>query len=260
MDISNMDFRKVGITWRVKKGLGVIQSFHSLGQLQQFMNDNEVDTQDTLSYDNRTWIPLHSVENLPGFFTEIWKRAERGEVKVADDPEPEIDDDFDAPTKVVRNHEDLLSKLREADAMGKTPTPSPVYRTRGAKRGPKYLEGESEEANQKVEEVVRVHDPMHIAPDPVVVEKKPTPAPEPSSSLDQRLMMVFILVVVGTVIFAALLVLDIEVPFLTEKRQIYPQNRPVITTPTEVPTVPNHEINVPTDPVDLTETTSVETD
>ena len=49
MDISNMDFRKVGITWRVKKGLGVIQSFHSLGQLQQFMNDNEVDTQDTLS-------------------------------------------------------------------------------------------------------------------------------------------------------------------------------------------------------------------
>ena len=67
LDIADSDFTKVGITWRVKKGLGVVVEFKSLSELLKLIEDNKVGEQETLSYDNRTWIPLHSVENLAGF-------------------------------------------------------------------------------------------------------------------------------------------------------------------------------------------------
>ena len=51
----------------------------------------------------------------------------------------------------------------------------------------------------------------------------------------------------STLIFAALVYFDIEIPFLTERTIEQPQNRPTITTPTEIPTVPDREKDVPTE-------------
>ena len=85
-DTADLDFSSLAITWSVKKGLGVISTFHSLGELLQMIESGQADEKDTISYDNRTWIPLHSIGNLAGFFLEIWKRAERGELKIAEHP------------------------------------------------------------------------------------------------------------------------------------------------------------------------------
>ena len=122
-DITQQDFSSFGITWRVKKGLGVIQSFSTLAELKRLLDTNEVNSNDTLCYDNKTWIPLHSVENLDGFFAEVWKRAEKGEVKLYDAPEEAapIDDEFDSPTMVMKDRDKLLSELRKELSGSKTP-------------------------------------------------------------------------------------------------------------------------------------------
>ena len=246
------------MTWKLKKGLDDIEVFYSLGQLQQLLNTKEADDNDTISYDNRTWIPIHTVENLAGFFNEIWKRAEHGELKpalaVSEPPPPDEDEEFDAPTKVIRNVGELLKDFEKSEGFsGKTPTPSPTYRTRGSNTKPIYLDSDTEDHSSVIEEVVKVHDPNHIAPEPVIPDTPeplpPAPEPEHTGSLERRLMLILLAIFVSTSIFAALVWMDIEIPFLTDRMTEQPQNRPTISTPTDRSSVPNKEQDVPTDRV-----------
>ncbi|MBW1878754.1 MAG: zinc-ribbon domain-containing protein, partial [Deltaproteobacteria bacterium] len=41
-DIFNVDFRKLGLAWKVRKGLGLSYEFHSLQQLQDMLQENQV--------------------------------------------------------------------------------------------------------------------------------------------------------------------------------------------------------------------------
>lgn len=257
-DVSELDFQTVGITWRVKKGLHIIQPFHTLAELQQLIADGKVDQQDTLSYDNRTWIPLHSVDNLDGFFSEIWKRAESGELKIAEEPEDDgpMDDDFDSPTMVIKDRDALFSQIRkeeeekrrQEESPQNTGTPSPVYRTRGRTTRPKYLDTDPDEPQNKKQEVVGVHDPDHIKADavkPPVLSQVPT---EEVSNPDQKLWYALIVIVFVTILFAALVLFDLPLYFMPQQPNARPQKMPTISTPMERPSIPNHEINVPTKP------------
>ena len=256
-DITQQDFSSFGITWRVKKGLGVIQSFSTLAELKQLLETNEVNSNDTLCYDNKTWIPLHSVENLDGFFAEVWKRAEKGEVKLYDVPEhtEPIDDEFDSPTIVITDRDKLLSDLRkELGQEQNTSTPSPVYRTRGRSIQPTYLENDREQQTSSPVEVVRVHDPMHIKPETEEVEPKiPEPPPvyeeEPESFLAQPIVFAATVICLIVAIFALLIYLDLDIPFVTGEPQTYaPVTKPQISVPLDKPVVPNREERVPTKP------------
>lgn len=259
-DIAQQDFSSFGINWRVKKGLGVIQSFSTLAELKQLLETNEVNSNDMLCYDNKTWIPLHSVENLNGFFTEVWKRAEQGEVKLYDAPQeslPPIDDEFDSPTMVMKDRDKLLNELRQeldSDISQNTGTPSPVYRTRGRPTSPKYLDEGAAGPSSSPVEVVRVHDPMHIKPEPEEVEPEiPEPArvfeEEPESFLTQPIVFAATVICLVVAIFALLIYLDLDLPFINNDRPTYaPVSRPQITVPVEKPVVPDREQNVPTTP------------
>ena len=241
----------------MKKGLGVIQSFSTPVELKRLLDTNEVNSNDTLCYDNKTWIPLHSVENLDGFFAEVWKRAEKGEVKLYDAPEEaaHIDDEFDSPTMVMKDRDKLLSELRkELGQEQNTSTPSPVYRTRGRPTQPMYLDDERGQGSSSPVEVVRVHDPMHIkpeteevepdAPEPVVVFEE-----EPESFLAQPIVFAATVICLIVAIFALLIYIDLDLPFGNKERPTYaPVTKPQISVPLDKPVVPNREQSVPTTP------------
>ena len=213
-------FRKLGVTWKVKKGLGVIQTFHSLSELNEMIKQNQVSKNDTISYDNRTWIPLHSIENISGFFTEIWKQAQLGELKIADDSDEEdIDEENDDPTAIIKDRSALMDQLRQG--LDDTPipqsTPSPVYRTRSRSTRPSYLDDEPSLGGQAgyKEEVVGVQDPSHVqdAPPEKPAEGEPPPTPQ-----DEGMNPNFVLslvVFVGVILVLGLLVaLDVNIPFI----------------------------------------------
>jgi len=256
-DITLQDFSSFGIKWRVKKGLGVIQTFSTLAELKTLLETSEVNSNDTLCYDNKTWIPLHSVENLDGFFAEVWKRAEKGEIKLYEEPkEPlPIDDEFDSPTMVIKDRDKLLNELRhELGQEQNTGTPSPVYRTRGRSTKPGYLDEAHSGTTATPIEVVRVHDPMHIKPEteevqPDLPESPPIFEEEPEPFLTQPIVFAATVVCLIVAIFALLIFLDLDLPFVTNERPAYaPISRPQISVPMDKPEIPNREQDVPTTP------------
>ena len=57
-----------------------------------------------------------------------------------------------------------IKRLEKSEGFfGKTPTPSPTYRTRGSNTKPIYLDSDTEDHSSVIEEVVKVHDPNHMA-------------------------------------------------------------------------------------------------
>jgi len=216
----------VGLSWQAKKEGGEVLSFHSLEGLRQLLEDKAVEVKDAISYDNRVWIPLHSVENLSGFFTELWKRAERGELKRSEDP-----DDTEEETVTTFNSENS------------DPAAVTSYRTTQGTHPPSYLASDLAEDPPTAEEVVGVNNPLYLG---LTKPKGKRKDHEPPDSPDQKLILALTVIFACTLVFAVLVVFDINVPFLTQRTSVGPQQAPTITTPTSVPTVPDHEAAVPT--------------
>ena len=53
-DVDTFDFRTLGLTWKVRKGIGVTYNFHDLRTLNEFIREGQVDRWDTVSYTHLT--------------------------------------------------------------------------------------------------------------------------------------------------------------------------------------------------------------
>ena len=123
--IGTRDFRRVGVTWRVRKAIGVTYSFHDLGTLEKHIEAGRVEGRDVLSYDARTWVPIDSLDDLGAYFEDIWRKAERGEIAGPTQPRPTMDDEAEAPTTIMGHGHALMDDIRKAVAEATTPPPSP---------------------------------------------------------------------------------------------------------------------------------------
>jgi predicted Zn finger-like uncharacterized protein len=126
-EILTRDFRRVGVTWRVRRSMGVTYSFHDLETLRRHLNQGKVQAEDSLSYDARTWVPIDSIDDLDAYFEDTWRKAERGEIGPAprsgrtDVP----DEDEEGPTTIMGHGHALMDDIRKAVAEATTPPPSP---------------------------------------------------------------------------------------------------------------------------------------
>lgn len=135
--ILDQDFRKVGITWRVRQGMGVTYSFHDLRSLLSYLDEGKIGHRDSLSHDSNTWVPLDSIDNLEAYFRDTWRRAERGDLKPQRSPSagarpsrpppppPVPEQDEEAPTTIMGQGHALMDDIRKAVAEATTPPPSP---------------------------------------------------------------------------------------------------------------------------------------
>ena len=130
-EILEFDFRAYGVTWMVRKGVGITHEFHTLASILEALDDGKIDQRDSLSYDGRTWVPIDTIDDLGEYFREVQGKAERGEVRRAEEaPKPppaqeEDEDEADAPTTIMRHGSSLMDDIRRAvnDAQS-TPTPA----------------------------------------------------------------------------------------------------------------------------------------
>jgi predicted Zn finger-like uncharacterized protein len=123
-DILRRDFRKVGLQWKVRKGIGLTYDFYDLQTLRAYLEDGQVDQNDVLSFDARTWMPLKQIKSLEAHFWDVWQRAERGEIKAAEEEEQDEEDDSDAPTTLVGGGSSLADEIRKAVHDAQTPAPA----------------------------------------------------------------------------------------------------------------------------------------
>jgi len=123
--ISTRDFRRVGVTWRVRKAIGVTYSFHDLATLEKHIEAGRVEGRDVLSYDARTWVPIDSLDDLGAYFEDIWRMAERGEIAAPAPSNRTMDDEAEAPTTIMGHGNALMDDIRKAVAEATTPPPSP---------------------------------------------------------------------------------------------------------------------------------------
>jgi predicted Zn finger-like uncharacterized protein len=137
-NVDALDFNTVGVTWRVRKGIGVTYEFHDLATLRGFLDEGQVDRWDRLSYDNRTWTPIDTISDLSAHFHDIWEKAKRGEIQVQEEEDDEDDEDeSDAPTTIVGRGSSLASEIRQAVTAEATPPPiSERFRVPVVKRPP----------------------------------------------------------------------------------------------------------------------------
>lgn len=124
-DIARRDFRQVGITWKVRKGIGLTYDFHDLISLREYLDDGQIEPRDVISYDAKEWKPLSEVRDLEAYFWDVWRRAELGEIRVMAAAEAaEDEDDSDAPTTIVGHGTSLADEIRKAVQEAKTPAPA----------------------------------------------------------------------------------------------------------------------------------------
>lgn len=125
-DLARRDFREVGITWKVRKGIGLTYDFHDLSTLRDYLADGQVHPSDVLSYDARAWHPLKEIPDLERYFWDVWRRAEAGEIQVAQPivDESDDEDESDAPTTIVGHGSSLADEIRQAVKEATTPAPA----------------------------------------------------------------------------------------------------------------------------------------
>jgi predicted Zn finger-like uncharacterized protein len=129
-DILDRDFRRVGITWRVRQGTGVTYSFHDLRSLRRYVDEGRIKPNDSLSYDSFTWVPLDSIDDLELYFRDMWRKGERGEIGVAPKPTSgRSEEDEEGPTTIMRHGNALMDDIRRAVAEATTPPPAPRRET-----------------------------------------------------------------------------------------------------------------------------------
>lgn len=125
-DIARRDFRKFGLTWKVRKGIGLTYDFYDLATLREYMDDGQVGSRDVLSYDAREWKMIAEIPSLEVYFWEIWTKAEKGELSLPEVPEEEeVEDESDAPTTIVGQGVSLADEIRRAVVAARTPAPVP---------------------------------------------------------------------------------------------------------------------------------------
>lgn len=116
-NIAQLDFGTLGITWRVRKGIGITYDFLDLSTLQGFLGEGQVDRWDAITFDNREWTPIESIPDLERYFFDVWQRAQRGEISIAlagEEDDARDEDDSDAPTAIVGRGSSLDSEIRQA--------------------------------------------------------------------------------------------------------------------------------------------------
>ena len=124
-DIARRDFRKFGLTWKVRKGIGLTYDFHDLSTLREYMDDGQVGSRDVLSYDARDWKLISDIPSLEVYFWEIWTKAKKGELTLPENLEEEEDEDeSDAPTTIVGQGVSLADEIRRAVVLATTPAPA----------------------------------------------------------------------------------------------------------------------------------------
>ena len=125
-EILTRDFRRVGVTWRVRRSMGVTYSFHDLETLRRHLEQGKVQKEDSLSYDARTWVPIDSIDDLDAYFEDTWRKAERGEIGPPPQPGRDApDEDEEGPTTIMGHGHALMDDIRKAVAEATTPPPSP---------------------------------------------------------------------------------------------------------------------------------------
>lgn len=126
-EILTRDFRRVGVTWRVRRSMGVTYSFHDLETLRRHLEQGKVSGDDSLSYDARTWVPIDSIGDLDAYFEDAWRKAERGEIGPPSQPgRGDVpDEDEEGPTTIMGHGHALMDDIRKAVAEATTPPPSP---------------------------------------------------------------------------------------------------------------------------------------
>jgi predicted Zn finger-like uncharacterized protein len=132
LDIRSRDFREVGITWKVRKGIGLTYDFHDLRSLLANLEEEQIDPSDHLSYDARNWVPIDSIRDLEAMFREVWQAAQEGRINpTAPEEDPEAsdnEDDSDAPTTIVRHGTSLRDDIRKAVLDASAPPADPRTR------------------------------------------------------------------------------------------------------------------------------------
>lgn len=125
-DILDRDFRRVGVTWRVRQGMGVTYSFHDLRSLLRTLEEGRIAGSDSLSYDSHTWVPLDSIDSLEDYFRDIWRKGARGEIGMQrhGSSTPVADEEEEGPTTIMGHGHALMDDIRRAVAEATTPPPS----------------------------------------------------------------------------------------------------------------------------------------
>lgn len=124
-DIRDQDFRRVGVTWRVRQGVGITYSFHDLRTLLRYLDEGKIQGRDSLSYDSNTWVPIDSIDDLELYFRDTWRKGERGEIGLAPQHASRADEDEEGPTTIMGHGHSLMDDIRRAVAEATTPPPSP---------------------------------------------------------------------------------------------------------------------------------------
>jgi predicted Zn finger-like uncharacterized protein len=186
-DIDTHDFGALGITWRVRKGIGMTYQLTDLQTLKGFMRDGQIEKWDQITFDNRAWTSIDAHDSLEELFWDVWQRAQRGEITIHPPEDDEggsgdDEDDSDAPTTIVGRGSSLASEIRQAVGDAATPAPMPNRDDDNA-TGQLLLDDEEAEVDEDDEDRKTV---MHSTP-PVGAEfgallDDQTAPPAPSSS------------------------------------------------------------------------------
>jgi predicted Zn finger-like uncharacterized protein len=124
--VASLDFRAVGIQWKVRSQ-GIVLEFHTLSTLQGWMAEGRVEDADPISYNGRKWTALSEIKDLSAHFADIHRRAARGEISLFDEGfgEEGEEDDSDAPTTIVGRGSTLGSEISHMLREAATPRPPP---------------------------------------------------------------------------------------------------------------------------------------
>ena len=128
-NVTEYDFRTFGLTWYLRRTNGDVTEFWSLQELNDRLEQQQASPDDAITFDNRDWSRIGSLDNLPLFFFQTWEKAKRGEIIIAapevEDDEDEDEDAADAPTTLMghgsaasKELADLMAGLETPAAMG----------------------------------------------------------------------------------------------------------------------------------------------
>lgn len=125
-NVAEYDFRTFGLTWYLRQSNGDVTEFWSLKELTDRLEQQQATPDDAITFDNRDWSRIGSIDNLALFFFQTWEKAKRGEIIIAapevDDDEDEDEDAADAPTTLMGHGSAASREL--ADLMAGLETPA----------------------------------------------------------------------------------------------------------------------------------------
>ncbi len=125
-DIRHRDFRDIDVTWKVRKGIGLTYEVHDLDTLLDYLEDEQVDPMDHLSYDSRNWDQIASIPDLAEHFRRVWDDVASGRINPNAPASGPIDEDeADAPTTIVRHGSSLREDIRRAVLESSQPPAEP---------------------------------------------------------------------------------------------------------------------------------------